>query len=234
MHRRHLFQTPIRSRAPARETHDRGRRGGAGTADSPAVHAAGQNGFTLIELVVTLTVASILAMVAVPSYRQFVESGRLTAATNDLVGDLSYARVEAMKRGAGIDQPAPCARAAGSEGQVIVCASSDSSTCATAPTTWKAGWIVYWNYDGLGGNYNAANCDAMLKIHDALPSNISAVTDTGTDILKFNRIGAITTPITYLKLTSANISANQDRVICLSGGTGRAMVANDNKVSSCP
>lgn len=196
---------------------------------------ADANGFTLIELVVTVTVAGILAVIAVPAYKQFVESGRLTAATNDLVGDLSYARIEAMKRGAGIDQPAPCARANGSEGQVIVCASANGSTCAASPTTWNAGWIVYWNYDGLGGNYNAANCDAMLKIHDALPTSISVATNpAGTNNIKFNRIGAITTAITYLKLTSANISTNQDRVICLSGGTGRAMVAADNNVSSCP
>ena len=227
MYRHHLFQTSIRFGVFTQAMRERRNR---------VMPAANAKGFTLIELVVTVTVAGILAVIAVPSYRQFVESGRLTAATNDFVGDLSYARIEAMKRGAGIDQPAPCARATGSEGQVIVCASADGSTCAASPTTWNAGWIVYWNYDGLGGNYNAANCDAMLKIHDALPTSISVATGptAGTNNLNFNRIGAITTPITYLKLTSANISTNQNRVICLSGGTGRAMVANNNNVSSCP
>ena len=224
MYRHHLFQTSIRFGVFTQAMRERRNR---------VMPAANAKGFTLIELVVTVTVAGILAVIAVPAYKQFVESGRLTTATNDLVGDLSLARIESMKRGGGAS-PAGCP--AGGSGQVIVCASADGSTCATAPTTWNAGWIAYWNQDGLGNNYNAANCDAMLKIHDALPTSISVATGptAGTNNLKFNRIGAITTPITYLKLTSANISTNQDRVICLSGGTGRAMVANNNNVSSCP
>ena len=178
------------------------------------------NGFTLIELAVTLTVASILAVIAVPSYKQFVESGRLTAATNDFVGDLSYARIEAMKRG-------PSA-------QMGVCASADGASCAAAPTTWNAGWIIFVDADA-SGTYNTAGGDAILKIHDALPSSISATTNpVGTNTLIFTHVGSMTTAITSLKLSSSTITSNPDRVICLSGGTGRAMVAANNNVSSCP
>lgn len=220
MYRRQLFRTSIRFHAFTHATREHQNR---------VMPTAGASGVTLIELAVTVTVAAILAVIAVPSYKQFVESGRLTAATNDLVGDLSLARIESMKRGGGTS-PAGCP--AGGSGQVIVCASADGATCAASPTTWKAGWIAYWNQDGSGNNYNAANCDVMLKTHDALPTSISAATDVaGTNKLTFNRIGAITTAINWLKLSDATI--NQDRVICLNGGTGRAMVANNNNVSSC-
>ncbi len=177
-----------------------------------------KNGFTLIELVITLTVAGILAVIAMPSYRQLVESGRLTTATNDFIADLSYARIEAMKRG--------------SASQMGVCASSDGASCATSPTTWAAGWIVFVDADSNGA-YNSAGGDTILKIHDALPGTVTATTNpAGTNTLIFNRIGSMTISITSLQFSDTTVS--QQRVICLSGGTGRAMVAANNNVSNCP
>ena len=176
------------------------------------------NGFTLIELVITLTVASILAIIAVPSYRQFVESGRLTTATNDFIADVSYVRVEAMKRGPSL--------------QMGICASSNGASCAASPATWGSGWIVFVDADA-NGTYNASGGDSILKIHDALPSGIKAATNpAGTNTLIFDHIGSMLTTIANLQFTDAAV--NQNRVICFSGGTGRAMVPANNNVSSCP
>ncbi|HEY9146629.1 MAG TPA: GspH/FimT family pseudopilin [Thiobacillus sp.] len=80
-------------------------------------------GFTLIELLVTLAVAVILLTVAVPNYQMFVMNSRMASQANELVGALSLARSEAVKRGA----------------QVSVCASSDGSSCTGG---WQQGWIV--------------------------------------------------------------------------------------------
>jgi len=211
MYRHHRFQTSIRFDVFTPAMRVRGNRVTTG---------AGANGFTLIEMMVTLTVAAILSIIAVPSYKQFVESGRLTAATNDFVGDVSYARVEAMKRG-----PSQ---------QMGVCASTDGASCAAAPATWASGWIVFVDADA-SNTFNTAGGDTILKIHDALPNSIAATTNpAGTNTLIFNHVGSLATAITSVKLTSNNISSNPDRVICLSGGTGRAMVAANNNVSSCP
>jgi len=56
------------------------------------------HGFTLIELVVTMAVAAILVTVALPNMRAFIQNGRLNTQTNDLIGDLNFARSEAIKR----------------------------------------------------------------------------------------------------------------------------------------
>ncbi len=56
-------------------------------------------GFTLIELMVTLAVAAILLLVAAPSFVTFKRNSELTSATNSLVGAISAARGEALKRG---------------------------------------------------------------------------------------------------------------------------------------
>lgn len=57
-------------------------------------------GFTLIELMVTMSVAVILAAVAVPSFVDFIRNLRSATVANDLVTSLNSARSEAIKRNA--------------------------------------------------------------------------------------------------------------------------------------
>lgn len=56
-------------------------------------------GFTLIELIVVVALVAIIAAVAVPNFNQLVESNRVTSHTNSVVGAMSYARAEAVRRG---------------------------------------------------------------------------------------------------------------------------------------
>ena len=83
-------------------------------------------GFTLIELMVTLTVAGILAAIAVPAFSSFLHEDRNIGQVNSLVASLNYARSEAVKRA--------------SPSGVTVCPSTDGLTCTG--TAWSAGWIV--------------------------------------------------------------------------------------------
>ena len=55
-------------------------------------------GFTVIELMVTVTVLAILLVVAVPSFRSFILSSRLTTTANDIVGAISLARMQSIMR----------------------------------------------------------------------------------------------------------------------------------------
>lgn len=96
------------------------------TARGAGMHGRRLDGFTLLELMVTLAVAAILVTIAIPSYRGLVQRNTLTASVNDLVGDLNYARSEAVTRGQ----------------NVYLCKSKDEATCET-DGDWSQGWIVF-------------------------------------------------------------------------------------------
>lgn len=55
-------------------------------------------GFTLIEVLATITIMGILAGIAIPSWFSVVESRRVDSATNQLVGDLRLANNKASNR----------------------------------------------------------------------------------------------------------------------------------------
>lgn len=56
-------------------------------------------GFTLIELMVTVTIAMILVMLAAPSFNDLIQRNRMTSQANDLLSLFQYARSEAVKSG---------------------------------------------------------------------------------------------------------------------------------------
>ena len=92
-----------------------------------------QRGFTLVELVVTLVIASVLATVAMPGMSTMLVSNRIRTSGTDLMSALLLARSEAIKR----------------NGQVAV--------QPAIAGDWSQGWIV----EAVGGGEQYERREAL-------------------------------------------------------------------------
>lgn len=130
-----------------------------------------------------MVIVAILMAVGVPSYRYVTTDNRMSTEVNTLLGDLEYARSEAVR-----------------EGQTItVCAaqstSSTSPSCAaTGSTAWQNGWIVF--LDVNNDQQIDSTSDSVLRIQSALAggdtftsSGAAGVSNLGA--FSFNRSGFV-------------------------------------------
>lgn len=102
-------------------------------------------GFTLIEAMVTISVAAILMAIAVPSFNNATLTSRLRASASDLASSAHLARSEAIKRNA----------------VVTMCMSADGLSCITSGG-WQQGWLV--RVGGTRLQHQAATSSPGLKI----------------------------------------------------------------------
>ena len=93
--------------------------------------SAQQAGVTLVELLTVSVIVALLLTIGMPSYRYVTTNNRMATESDSLLGDLQFARAEAIREGQ----------------QVTVCVSKTGTSCdaATLPPAWQEGWIVFTN-----------------------------------------------------------------------------------------
>lgn len=173
-------------------------------------------GVTLIELLVALSVLSILLAVGVPSFGQFTVNTRLNSYSNTLFSHISLARSEAIKRNA----------------RVAVCKSSDGSSCASSGD-WSQGWVVFVDLDNSA---SIGSGEQVITTASALPAGFS-FTGNGnvSDYISYDAQGMpklITGGFqsgTITMCPAAPAVAGNGRDIILSS-SGRARIA---KITTC-
>lgn len=129
-------------------------------------------GFTLVELMITVAIAAILAAVAAPSFRDFVYESRLRSKAGELVSDLNFARLEAVKRNA----------------RVLVCAKTAAGNACSATTDWQNGWVVCYDADSDDVCDQTASTDPNPLKAVSLPDRALRLTST-TAVIRFNPVG---------------------------------------------
>jgi type IV fimbrial biogenesis protein FimT len=138
------------------------------------------SGFTLLEMVVVMTIVAILVGIGAPSYRSVTTSNRISGEINGLLGDMQYARSEALK-----------------EGQIVtICSSTDGINCGNA--AWDQGWFIF------SDPTDAKTGGTALRVQKGFLGGDTLKFDNGASAITFNREGFAMEP---MKVATAAITA---------------------------
>ena len=157
-------------------------------------------GFSLIEILVTISISGVLLLFAVPSYVGLTQQNRILAAVNAFNGDLRFARSEASRRGVSIS----------------MCPTTNNTSCST---NWASGWMVF-----LDANADGTPDSAALRTATALLAGDTFTTNPGQTRVTYSRegqpINAPVSGLTFIMKTSAtNTRATRCVAMDLTGRT---------------
>lgn len=134
-----------------------------------------ENGFTLLELVIVISIAMILVSVGIPSFQRVSAQNKLATETNNFLVSLNLARSESVKRSR----------------RVAVCKSSDPMASSPACVTtggWEQGWVVFIDTDKDGV---IDSTESVINVQPGLNGNVTIAGDTNfSHRITFNPSGA--------------------------------------------
>jgi len=176
-----------------------------------------RSGFTLLELMVTLSVAAILATLAYPGMRDFIRRNRVVEQSNGMQSNLQYAR----------------GQAAATRSYVSICPLAAGGAACAAGGDYGLGWLIYTApmpntaYDPTAPTTN------ILQQTIAAPSNTLINADQ-TGVLTYNALGELLIGETPANVNFCIFAENTDgTAINTSAVSGiKLSAANSGRVAS--
>lgn len=160
-------------------------------------------GFSLLELMITITVVAVLLAIAVPSFRDVIRRNQLSSASNELLAALSYARTEAITRGQ----------------LVSMCPSADGTACTVNGKAYEPGWLIYTYPPGAASvqkAYSAAT-DILLRSRGARPG--VSIQEKSGSVITFGQQGQLrpNTPLAFVTCARTGSTGTGESTTAASG-----------------
>ena len=168
-----------------------------------------QHGISLIETLATLSIAAILAGMAMPGFNSLLMSNRATVLSNNLLTAMYMARAEAVKRNTA----------------VTFCKSNDSSSCSGS---WSDGWILFSDHDG-DRRLDADDGDELISVYQlvSLDFGIDWNGFRSDNFIRFSPQGFIYSNNGTFTLCPADENSRYARAVIINR-LGRARISKDN------
>jgi len=178
-------------------------------------------GFTLVELMITVAVAAVLVMIAVPSFNNIINANRLSTAANGIVGALNVARMEAIKRNAGTQF---CSNLAGN---------NNTDTLGAACGTLGGSGAVIALTNGTPATVLVSKSSAALTLPVQLSGNITAIRYTSQG-LGYKATLSSSSLYSGTIATVCTTALSSNNVIVISMTTGSIVSAAAPSTGTCP
>ncbi len=129
-----------------------------------------EGGYTLMELMVVTSILGVLMSLAVPAFRDTVESAQTNSEIKVMLTALNLARSEAIRRGT----------------DVVMCASPEGSGDCSGGT-WSQGWMIFAdaNGDATGSTGSVDSGDTVIREFSALDSTLTF----SANMMAYNSLG---------------------------------------------
>ena len=167
---------------------------------SPAARASG---FSLIEMLTTMSVLVVLLVVASPGLASLTSANAASAAQSELLAAMALARGEAIKRGVQVGIAAGPAAVASSM--------MTTSGVGASAIDFSGGWTVFVDADG-NGRFDAG--EAIVRQQPAFTGNLAVMALAAPSAIVFNSRGFLvpSTRITVNVCSPAATKGYQVRV----------------------
>lgn len=178
-----------------------------------------QRGFSVVELMVTVAIAGLLMMTAVPSFTTTIKNNRINSQVNEVLGALALARSEAAKR---------------SQATITLCPSTTGTACADS-SSWENGWIIMVDVDA-DAVLDASDGDLVVKYFQALSGDNTLRTSgfASAKSLQISSVGAPSSAGSFVVCDSRGATSAKAAVMLISGQTRSAVDENGDGIVNIP